>query len=173
MNILTRKISIHAPPRGATCKMSENLKRKLFQFTPLREGRRMQTISAPAMKKFQFTPLREGRRQGRAVPSPKNRISIHAPPRGATSTTRQIFSMHEFQFTPLREGRQITWQDWQNEPEFQFTPLREGRPPAPLESHRLRLFQFTPLREGRQVQGKNRDAEDISIHAPPRGATRI
>ena len=40
MRGMNARISIHAPPRGATCKMSENLKRKLFQFTPLREGRR-------------------------------------------------------------------------------------------------------------------------------------
>ena len=33
---------------------------------------------------FQFTPLREGRRIMRLVKQGKNVISIHAPPRGAT-----------------------------------------------------------------------------------------
>ena len=34
------------------------------------------------------------------------------------------------------------------------------------------LFQFTPLREGRQAIDARREAlADISIHAPPRGAT--
>ena len=35
-------------------------------------------------------------------------------------------------------------------------------------------FQFTPLREGRRPQQRNGDVRrDISIHAPPRGATLI
>ena len=32
-------------------------------------------------------------------------ISIHAPPRGATSWELSAFRAYEFQFTPLREGR--------------------------------------------------------------------
>ena len=57
---------------------------------------------------------------------------------------------------------------------FQFTPLREGRlsgsdgAPSPKE------FQFTPLREGRQtLLVCNRITVEISIHAPPRGATDL
>ena len=57
------EISIHAPPRGAT-------------FPPL---------VRPCGITFQFTPLREGRRMGAAEREPGRRISIHAPPRGATS----------------------------------------------------------------------------------------
>ena len=56
--------------------------------------------------------------------------------------------------------------------EFQFTPLREGRPNGQKRPAAARIFQFTPLREGRL----HPDAEilrkpQISIHAPPRGAT--
>ena len=39
MNILTRKISIHAPPRGATPRHAGRIHPRQFQFTPLREGR--------------------------------------------------------------------------------------------------------------------------------------
>ena len=56
-------ISIHAPPRGATANFSrENIANLLFQ----------------------FTPLREGRRYGVQVRAMRHEISIHAPPRGAT-----------------------------------------------------------------------------------------
>ncbi len=98
-------ISIHAPPRGATKKLAENLKKVLFQFTPLREGRPEQYC------------LREE----------LERISIHAPPRGATVPFCVLFSCFLFQFTPLREGRQRSARTPKPLPTFQFTPLREGR----------------------------------------------
>ena len=37
-------ISIHAPPRGATIYLQSNTQIKLFQFTPLREGRLRQHL---------------------------------------------------------------------------------------------------------------------------------
>ena len=77
-------------------------------------------------------------------------ISIHAPPRGAT--------------TPLS--------DYLITATFQFTPLREGRPSSDAHAPRRRPFQFTPLREGRQhPRGVYVLGIGISIHAPPRGAT--
>ena len=102
-----RDISIHAPPRGATCKQYFQWLNERFQFTPLREGRRRDRCSARADGIFQFTPLREGRRrddsahrtpvifqftplrEGRRTHMVRRlhlrRISIHAPPRGATT----------------------------------------------------------------------------------------
>ena len=98
-------ISIHAPPRGATRLCAYPFNRLLFQFTPLREGRRLLLVGITGIKIFQFTPLREGRhRLGKrgffrayfnSRPSARgdalmvcntglSKISIHAPPRGAT-----------------------------------------------------------------------------------------
>ena len=37
---------------------------EIFQFTPLREGRRLQVEQNSLNTLFQFTPLREGRRTG-------------------------------------------------------------------------------------------------------------
>ena len=55
---------------------------------------------------------------------------------------------------------------------FQFTPLREGRPCAPTPRGTSKSFQFTPLREGRRPRrAAATSGDDISIHAPPRGAT--
>ena len=121
----TRKISIHAPPRGATKltqlessfnqfqftplregrpqQIAEGKLNALFQFTPLREGRRRTTKRGTAAQLFQFTPLREGR------PPPwtlRNGcfISIHAPPRGATSTLDTSERMLYFNSRPSARG---------------------------------------------------------------------
>ena len=82
-----------------------NLSDMLFQFTPLREGRRAQFAGLRSALIFQFTPLREGRRV-RVWLEKCSSISIHAPPRGATLIGMIMPSPYAvFQFTPLREGR--------------------------------------------------------------------
>ena len=194
-NVSRPNISIHAPPRGATSRHAGRVHTRQFQFTPLREGRlrlldqpvqgadfnsrpsaRGDCRRAPPTRRsplFQFTPLREGRPHGDAVIMPiapfqftplregrptcpaaemMQGISIHAPPRGATIRPHQCCQICQFQFTPLREGR-----------------LR-----CCFQLLLIVLFQFTPLREGRRT---HRDiitaGRDISIHAPPRGATPV
>ena len=103
---------------------------EIFQFTPLREGRPHTIVEECVNRPFQFTPLREGRqllnetrgevKYFNSRPSARGDnfykeafdnliISIHAPPRGATRTTKRYFPQNKiFQFTPLREGRQAT-----------------------------------------------------------------
>ena len=121
---------------------------------------------------FQFTPLREGRRRWRDGNVSARRISIHAPPRGATLTDGIRGNPNVFQFTPLREGRQ-----WVELSIVVFLSNFNSRPSARgdirvTRSSRSVLFQFTPLREGRQCRTRSgRKAMAISIHAPPRGAT--
>ena len=94
MKISIKKISIHAPPRGATRRQVLHFPHLLFQFTPLREGRPALSEKAGISKTFQFTPLREGR------PALSEKAGI--------SKT--------FQFTPLREGRRMAT-------ESRLTPL--------------------------------------------------
>ena len=142
----------------------------LFQFTPLREGRRCIVHREGSGIVFQFTPLREGR-PTISVKNTSGVISIHAPPRGATRRQVLHFSHLLFQFTPLREGRPPTVCISATCTIFQFTPLREGRLlptltiPPPRTHFNSRpsargdcysfglsfpsVFQFTPLREGR------------------------
>ncbi len=164
-------ISIHAPPRGATRRTKRREKWSnyfnsrpsargdlrcrrfcgfsLFQFTPLREGRLNHGKNAIFMRKFQFTPLREGRH-------------VHVDEEGFATV---------FQFTPLREGRRRRTRFVPIALRFQFTPLREGRQARYIKGFRAWRFQFTPLREGRLPPSFIVLFAQISIHAPPRGAT--
>ena len=167
----------------------------LFQFTPLREGRHRWLACSSGRLVFQFTPLREGRHDLVTRMYAYGKISIHAPPRGATRIFRSFRRSCPFQFTPLREGRLFQVFCIPTEEIFQFTPLREGRrgnwvrkiktidisihaPPRGATRCSRRsscdrgLFQFTPLREGRRFErSADGQREAISIHAPPRGAT--
>ena len=50
-----------------------------FQFTPLREGRRIPPQRVQRVARFQFTPLREGRRRAIGCCYVYFLVSIHAP----------------------------------------------------------------------------------------------
>ena len=97
---------------------------------------------------FQFTPLREGRRWRDGNVSAR-RISIHAPPRGATQPTNALASSVSISIHAPPRGATLI-----GTKQATFT-----------------LFQFTPLREGRRQLRTRHVLYAISIHAPPRGAT--
>ena len=146
------QISIHAPPRGATrsgCACS--VVGGIFQFTPLREGRPEVLDGFLRLLLFQFTPLREGRPELRIV---KQRT-------------------YAFQFTPLREGRRLLLVGITGIKIFQFTPLREGRPCIVAgRSCTKPNFNSRPSARGDTRHAAQAAVFPISIHAPPRGATR-
>ena len=149
----------------------------------------------PSVGVFQFTPLREGRQQEESASFNIDNISIHAPPRGATfskysaSRRKRYFNsrpsargdgglttcggmQYIFQFTPLREGRQDTAVLDTKQLLFQFTPLREGRPERRKRNERICNFNSRPSARGDSKHGERYTPTPISIHAPPRGATR-
>ena len=101
------------------------------------------------------------------------RISIHAPPRGATSRRPGVRASGKFQFTPLREGRRTAALHAAIAALFQFTPLREGRRNGKRWTRRpLPDFNSRPSARGDVVvKVPICRAAEISIHAPPRGAT--
>ena len=107
-SIVSDKISIHAPPRGATYQRRWN------------PAIRAISIHAP--------PRGATRKSGGYIAGQE--ISIHAPPRGATELSEKAGISKPFQFTPLREGRQYGILPVSVYEKFQFTPLREGRHPA-------------------------------------------
>ena len=142
-------ISIHAPPRGATRALQFHPCYLQFQFTPLREGRQVVNRAVEASADFNSRPSARG---DGGFPAPVPR--------------------HSFQFTPLREGRRIVQSSLVNRNRFQFTPLREGRRFTVAVAICTLTFQFTPLREGRLSEiTEAMNMLEISIHAPPRGAT--
>ena len=123
----------------------------IFQFTPLREGRRpVEGKHLAARPDFNSRPSARGDASlfARGLHWP---ISIHAPPRGATRDARgQRHVRRYFNSRPSARGDKKKTREFCKSVEFQFTPLREGRRnPA----------------ERRNTHGQ------ISIHAPPRGAT--
>ena len=157
--------------RGDRAGGSRRSHQRRFQFPPLREGRRAQPRSMRAVSDFNSRPSARGDRT-HARGTRQGRISIPAPPRGATALGVYLSPHHKFQFPPLREGRL----------EAEKHPIRFiiSIPAPPRGATRRRhshqppsTFQFPPLREGRRevadIRHRNRD---ISIPAPPRGATR-
>ena len=120
-------ISIHAPARGATKRCCNQHSFRPFQFTPLREGRRIAEVEPKQKRHFNSRPCErgDGSRESGGSWWP---ISIHAPARGATKWRHSLRLEVIFQFTPLREGRPVRSTRRAIRDIFQFTPLREGRP---------------------------------------------
>ena len=83
---------------------SNAAKRLAFQFTPLREGRLMDEGAVPRLADFNSRPSARG--DGNIVfLEGTDRISIHAPPRGATSPpTQQSASRINFNSRPSARG---------------------------------------------------------------------
>ena len=147
-------ISIHAPPRGATSRS---------------------VLTVALVSAFQFTPLREGRRQERGSGNRQD-ISIHAPPRGATLLSRTSATATEyFNSRPSARGdARLSELHVYASNHFNSRPSARGDAGA-LYGYNVfyQPFQFTPLREGRQISGeRSARTTAISIHAPPRGATK-
>ena len=145
-------ISIHAPPRGATfIEIAKQCAEYEFQFTPLREGRQY-AIDGGIGADGHFNSRPSARGDYRDCKTMRGiRISIHAPPRGATMLQKLFpgFLQH-----------------------FNSRPSARGDLSPILRFKCKREFQFTPLREGRRCnQLRKRKNRAISIHAPPRGAT--
>ena len=121
-------------------------------------------------------------------------ISIHSPPRGATRMRCASCKRTSFQFTPLREGRRL-WFFWPAAALY-FNSRPSARGDTGLQSNRdwEAYFNSRPSARGDAVlvlidlAGFNFNSRpsargnfainavlvqvvDISIHAPPRGAT--
>ena len=144
---------------------------------------------------FYFNSRPSARGDGRSVRKGRSvGISIHAPPRGATSgivTLRGI--TNDFNSRPSARGDARRQEEPLDGQIFQFTPLREGRLAAstlaflfgisihapPRGATRLNHeyphpedFNSRPSARGDEIAEKQDMSAGISIHAPPRGATR-
>ena len=190
------EISIHAPAGGATPAPGRAAACWCyFNSRPCGRGDASRWVQTGKSILFQFTPLREGRRRDPAVLQCEA-ISIHAPAGGATEAlyscvSDTIISIHApaggatlglllernevilFQFTPLREGRRgKLFCGLCGAPIFQFTPLREGRRAACAPADALHHFNSRPCGRGDLPPVHHGQREKrISIHAPAGGAT--
>ena len=146
-----RVISIHAPPRGAT-------------------RRAIGRISKHSH--FNSRPSARGDEIVRAEEE-KPEISIHAPPRGATCfLPRGIRCAKYFNSRPSARGDMATAAHAGRPTAFQFTPLREGRQFCLRCGSRMGYFNSRPSARGDPPTATPSHSGAISIHAPPRGATR-
>ena len=183
------RISIHAPPRGATPPVSILIQPHTdFNSRPSARGDKSLNDGTNIAHDFNSRPSARGDATD-AVHNHIRRISIHAPPRGATwllggsrglchfnsrpsarGDAIKAFSLSDvdiFQFTPLREGRHALISAAERAVLFQFTPLREGRLASAGSGRNRQLFQFTPLREGRLLKRDAQAANEPHFNSRP------
>ena len=145
-------------------------------------------------KVFQFTPLREGRHEFLANIRQQNIISIHTPAGGATrSPSAGPAPTPNFNSRPCGRGDFRLVAAVCRVEHFNSRPCGRGDCPAIAMAHPAAYFnsrpcgrgdlndleslpvvfpfQFTPLREGRRRRARRGSCLYISIHAPAGGAT--
>ncbi len=167
------RISIHAPPRGAT---------------------QTRFFLRCACKSFQFTPLREGRQCFFQLPTFARLISIHAPPRGATKMEGSKLYIVAISIHAPPRGATRSWRAYRDDANyFNSRPSARGdallsagfckslyfnsRPSARGDAYFFRqnstnaYFNSRPSARGDNIVHTPLYADFISIHAPPRGAT--
>ena len=170
-----KKISIHAPPRGATRSFgsSSSISEK-FQFTPLREGRLVANGSSVLLMISIHAPPR-GATTELTLAIRSKIISIHAPPRGATGggvllVSLEMISIH----APPRGATFVLRALFCNLNNFNSRPSARGDSlTARARRDSAKHFNSRPSARGDRSDAKEFLDEMISIHAPPRGATRL
>ena len=164
-------ISIHAPPRGATGWLSSALSTTShFNSRPSARGdckARLATAWHPyfnsrpsargdpsplgkcAIRDFNSRPSARGDVPMLCMIETGKRISIHAPPRGATVAVflpflHLLISIH----APPRGATCIRVRSIPQRTQFQFTPLREGRPARKNVRDERKNFNSRPSARG-------------------------
>ncbi len=98
-------VSIHAPAKGATSSRSSHARTSgRFRSTPPRRGRLGSPITASTQRGFDPRP-REGGDQPPETRLRAERVSIHAPAKGATKIRVNVREANRFRSTPPRRGR--------------------------------------------------------------------
>ena len=148
------------------------LRPSIFQFTPLREGRRTSRNALRRVADFNSRPSARG--DAHSVPlSVLRLISIHAPPRGATRFARQRGQALHISIHAPPRGATLSIPFYKSDLSISIhAPPRGATRKHGVSPIKPGIFQFTPLREGRHVEAPAMPGQRISIHAPPRGATR-
>ena len=122
---------------------------------------------------FNFNPRsREGSDSITLHHSSSAQISIHAPAKGATTSSMRVRDSLKFQSTLPRRERPIPSLEKYEFKVFQSTLPRRERQPLYFETIDDFIFQSTLPRRERRCKIVNKVVNKyISIHAPAKGAT--
>ena len=166
-----------------------------FQFTPLREGRRILFPPTVLFSNFNSRPSARGDQQIKRITIFQHYFNSRPSARGDTRNRRHCWQWQRFQFTPLREGRRAAAAQSSAAINIsihapprgatlygtQFEELHvhfNSRPSARGDTRRARLsgqrrgyFNSRPSARGDRAKLEKIIKLLISIHAPPRGAT--
>ena len=148
---MTRSNYFNSRPcgRGDTGARMHNCANRLFQFTPLREGRQSQKVLIDNGK-FNFN----SRPCGRGDPFRRHLftvrlISIHAPAGGATRSFFNRPDRDYFNSRPCGRGDTLPTRK-ESVMYISIHAPAGGATCRPSTRFSVKLFQFTPLREGRR-----------------------
>ena len=162
-------ISIPAPPRGASASEWHNAEGTISIPAPPRGASHRHFLRA-VLVYFNTSPSTRGFRECTRS-SPHRTISIPAPPRGASVVTTIKRDSETFQYQPLHEGLPGSHSKRRASLKFQYQPLHEGLLSLGSSLLRQPYFNTSPSTRGFQRRRGGRSEQDISIPAPPRGAS--
>ena len=167
-------ISIHAPPRGATAMSAlQSRTGKHFNSRPSARGDPSRVHLPQDRNTFQFTPLREGRQEHENSPNLRSNFNSRPSARGDERCEGIQFRHGYFNSRPSARGDSMSSSSPSSVSDFNSRPSARGDFEVEICPFEAVQFQFTPLREGRLVHGVCWGYWNlISIHAPPRGATK-
>ena len=150
-------ISIHAPPRGATAISRGQIASKSFQFPPLCEGRRHGSDPAPPSCHFNSRPSARGDGRFCSI-SPHLKISIPAPPRGATQPCAAVIKRVYFNSRPSARGDPLSMRMRRTRYSISIlAPPRGATDRTSCSTSRKRHFNSRPSARGdgiRKVHGR-------------------
>ena len=153
----TLRVSIHAPTRGATPHFEQRRTASLVSIHAPTRGATIMYAFTSFFCPFQSTPPRGGRpdyllvfrRKGGFNPRPHaggdkrkhlgrklQRVSIHAPTRGATRTGKRGWAMNTVSIHAPTRGATICCLRYHHQLLFQSTPPRGGRRMHPNQANR-------------------------------------
>ena len=190
-----KKVSIHAPTRGATFLLFQGSPLG-FGFNPRAHAGRDCTaqVLSPVQKVSIHAPTR-GATQSQAMVRQADRVSIHAPTRGATATSsatdftttgfnprahagRDIFTDPELSVTsvsihaPTRGATRLEHLRWKVEIVSIHAPTRGATPSFLSLEARIKVSIHAPTRGATAEIKCDKTYIQVSIHAPTRGATQ-
>ena len=143
----------------------------LFQFTPLREGRRITSFSCSCVGYFNSRPSARGDCTNWNWIPLRGYFNSRPSARGDHGANLPDSFFHYFNSRPSARGDGAFLCERGAYKKFQFTPLREGRPDSRVVALCAVISIHAPPRGATVKPGYIVRIGRISIHAPPRGAT--